>query len=691
MRPLPPSARCTLLLTVITMLSLAGCGDTTEPNVATRLGFTTQPAPTTTGTVLAPPVVVAVQDDQGNTVTSATNAVTVAIGSNPGGGTLSGTTTVAAVNGVATFADLRISGSGAGYTLSVSSPGLAGATSSPFLVTAPPASRLQFMVQPGPVTAGQAFAPAVSVAVQDAAGNTVTGATNPVSLAIGTNAGSGTLSGVTTVAAVNGVATFPGLSIDKAGAGYTLSAASPNLVAAASTPFTVTAAPASLLAFTVQPSAGLTGTPISPAVAVAIRDLFGNTITNATHSVTIALGANPAGATLSGTTTVASVNGVATFSGLRIDKAGTGFTLTATAASLTAATSAGFAVRDPLVFATISAGYFHSCGLTPGGTAWCWGDNSGGQLGNGGGSHSNVPVQVAGGHVFSGLAAGRTHTCGATPGYVGYCWGDNALGSSGSPPATTPRAVGGTLSFASVIAGYAHSCGVTTSGAGYCWGSNGIGELGNGTTTSSPVPVPVSGGLVFASISPGRVFSCGLTTAGKAWCWGSNSSGELGDGTTTPRTTPVAVSGQLTFALVSAGGFHACGLTTGGQAYCWGWNELGQLGSGGPGVISNTPQLVGGGLTFATLSAGNRHTCGVTPAGVGYCWGDNFQGMLGDGSTDNSSAPLPVAGGLSWATISAGRFHTCGVTTTGAAYCWGAGTAIGDGTNQGKMVPTRVF
>src|SRR5687768_3288521 len=281
MRPLSPSSRCTLLLSIATVLSLAGCGDTTEPVVATRLGFTTQPAATTTGAVITPPVVVAVQDADGNTFTSATNSVTVAIGSNPGGGSLSGTTTVAAVNGVATFADLRISGAGAGYTLSVSSPGLTSATSAPFSVTALPASKLAFVVQPGPVTAGTVFAPAVTVAVQDAAGNTITSATNLVSLAIGTNAGSGTLSGVTTVAAANGVATFPGLSINKAGTGYTLSAASPNLVAATSTQFAVSAGPASLLAFTIQPSSGITTNAISPAVVVAIRDLFGNTVTTA--------------------------------------------------------------------------------------------------------------------------------------------------------------------------------------------------------------------------------------------------------------------------------------------------------------------------------------------------------------------------------------------------------------------------
>ena len=690
MRPLQPSSRGTLFLFITTALSLAGCDGTTDPVVATRLGFTTQPAPAAAGAVITPPVVVAVQDGDGNTVTTATNAVTVALGSNPGGGTLSGTTTVTAVNGVATFADLRISGVGAGYTLAVSSPGLTGATSAPFSVTAGAASKLGFVVQPGPVTAGAAIAPAVTVAVQDAAGSTLTGATNPISLAIGTNAGSGTLSGITTVAAVTGVATFSGLSIDKAAAGYTLAAASPGLLTATSNPFPVAAGPAGLLAFTVQPSAAPTGMPISPAVAVAIRDQFGNPVTTATHSVTLTLGANPGAGTLSGTVSVAAVNGVATFSGLSIDKPGTGYTLTATAAGLTAGTSAGFNIRDPLVLATISAGYFHSCGVNPAGVAWCWGDNVSGQLGNNSGSPSNFPVQVAGGLVFAGLEAGRTHTCGVTTAGAGYCWGDNALGS-GTGTARAPRPVAGTLTFARVVAGYAHSCGVTSSGAGHCWGSNGLGELGNGTTTSSNVPVLVSGGLVFASISPGRVFSCGLTTAGKAYCWGSNFQGELGDGTTTDRAIPAPLSGQLTFALVSAGGFHACGLTTGGLAYCWGWNEFGQLGSGGPGGSSLTPRLVDGGLTFATLSVGNRHTCGVTPAGVGYCWGENFTGMLGTGTTSNSSAPAPVAGGLIFATISAGRFHSCGVTTTGAAYCWGGGGAIGDGTDLGRLVPTRVF
>src|ERR1043165_4533143 len=86
------------------------------------------------------------------------------------------------------------------------------------------ATKLAFTVQPSNTTAKAAITPGVQVTVQDASGNTVTSATNSVTIAIGTNSGSGTLSGTATVAAVNGVATFNTLTIDKVGTGYTLAA-----------------------------------------------------------------------------------------------------------------------------------------------------------------------------------------------------------------------------------------------------------------------------------------------------------------------------------------------------------------------------------------------------------------------------------------------------------------------------------
>lgn len=689
MRPRPRI----LLSSAAVTLAIACGGDTTGPGAAVKLAFTVQPVPTTAGSTIIPAVTVAVQDAAGNTITSVATHITLAIAGTADGATLLGTTTLAASNGVASFTNLRINKAGSAYTLSATAPNLTAATSSSFAVAVGPARNLAFTVQPVPTTAGATIAPAVTVAVLDAGGNIVTTASNNITLTFGTNAGGGTLAGTTTMAAVNGIATFSNLSIDRGGLGYTLSAASPSLTTVLSNPFAVLAGPASKLAFTMQPALTAAGVPITPAVAVAVQDAAGNTLTDATNSITVAIGSNAGGGTLAGTTTVAAVHGIATFSDLSIDHGGVGYTLTAAAASLNGATSNAFSVRDRLVFASITAGYFHSCGIASGGAAFCWGDGENGQLGTGAQISTSTPVPVSGGFSFATLSAGRTHSCGVTTGGAGYCWGDNSLGNGSSNLSSSPAAVAGGLSFAAVVAGYAHSCGVTTGGAGYCWGFNGSGELGNGTQGQNPsnAPVAVAGGLSFASISPGRLFSCGRTPAGVAYCWGTNFDGELGDGTTSLRSSPVVVAGLNNFALVSAGGFHSCGLTAAGVAYCWGSNSFGQLGRAG--ASSSVPVQVAGNLTFASLSAGNRHTCGVTTGGVAYCWGDNSSGNLGTGTTTGSSIPAAVAGGLSFSTVSAGRFHSCGVTTSGAGYCWGANAfgQLGDGTTTLSLVPVPVL
>jgi sugar lactone lactonase YvrE len=216
--------------------------DPTQPPPATHLTFTVQPSNTAAGAAITPAVQVAVQNAQGNTVTTATTSITVAIGTNPASGTLSGTTTVAAVNGVATFANLSINNAGTGYTLTASATGLTGATSSAFNIGVGAAAKLVFTLQPSNTAAGAAIAPAVQVAVQDAQGNTVTTANASITVAIGTNPASGTLAGTTTVAAVNGVATFGNVSINNPGTGYTLTASATTLTGATSSSFNITVA-----------------------------------------------------------------------------------------------------------------------------------------------------------------------------------------------------------------------------------------------------------------------------------------------------------------------------------------------------------------------------------------------------------------------------------------------------------------
>ncbi|MBI4419336.1 MAG: Ig-like domain-containing protein [Gemmatimonadetes bacterium] len=271
-------------------------------------------------------------------MTSFSGDVTAAIGNNPGGGTLGGTTTVAAVSGVATFSTLSIDKAGTGYTLVATAGALAGATSATFDIVAGTVSgtRSTLTASPTSITASSGSSTStVTVTARDAHDNPIAGAS--VSLAA---TGSGnTLSPASGTTDANGVftATFSSTKAET----KTLSATINGVGVSQTASVTVTAS-ATLLAFTVQPTSTAAGATITPAVQVSAQDEFGNTATDFAGDVTVTIGTNPGGGTLAGTTTVAASGGVATFSTLSIDKTGTGYTLTATATGLASASSTAF-------------------------------------------------------------------------------------------------------------------------------------------------------------------------------------------------------------------------------------------------------------------------------------------------------------------------------------------------------------
>jgi alpha-tubulin suppressor-like RCC1 family protein len=263
-------------------------------------------------------------------------------------------------------------------------------------------------------------------------------------------------------------------------------------------------------------------------------------------------------------------------------------------------------VLDTAKLVTLTTGGTHTCGITLGGDAYCWGSNSTRQLGidstTCGAEYyrycSFVPVPVSGGLKFAAIAAGGSHTCGITTQQLLYCWGDgNALGSDSVGLACTnfddyydytytfscsphPILVRGDLRFTTVSAGYAHSCAITTDGSAYCWGAlANDGSLGAGAFTGSATPVMVSGGHHFTMIAAGLSHSCGITSEGVAYCWGAG--GALGDSVGVDRAIPIPVAGSVLFQSISAGGWSSCGIARGTTiAYCWGLNQWGQLGDG---------------------------------------------------------------------------------------------------------------
>src|SRR5215471_5670582 len=283
--------RSSLALLLPTLVWTCGKAATTSgpPAVAVSLGFKVSAQTTPAGAIISPAVVVQALDVNGKPVTTFSDNITVSLVRNPGNGTLSGATTVAAVGGVATFGNLSIDRSGLGYRLQATSGTLSSASGSKFDITSGPPTHLAFSVEPGTDAAGTPIAPALQVAAQDTFGNVATSFTGLITVTIspGTGTTGAVLSGPATLAATAGIATFSNLSIDKVGTGYTLSATSASLPGVASAPFAVISGPAARLEFTQQPSTTTAGLTITPSIQVTARDAVGNVASTWNGTVTV--------------------------------------------------------------------------------------------------------------------------------------------------------------------------------------------------------------------------------------------------------------------------------------------------------------------------------------------------------------------------------------------------------------------
>ncbi|HEV8411179.1 MAG TPA: hypothetical protein VGQ30_11775, partial [Gemmatimonadaceae bacterium] len=789
-------ARSALTGIALVCITLSCGGDSTAPRaIATQLAISAQPVTAVAGSAISPAIVVVANDATGHLVSSFNGSISLSLGANPGGATLSGTTTVSAVGGVATFANVALDKIGTRYTIVATAVSLSPAVSSPLTVIAgaPHAiAKKSGDLQSGPPS--QALPLPLSVTVTDANANVIAGAQ-----VAWVATGGGLVSNPSTVSDSSGVAQTTWTLGPTVGA-QSVSATSGTL-AGSPIVFTATArqAVATRLVVTTQPANGISGTALTPIVITA-EDDAGNTAANFSGAVTIAFGTNSSGAALAGATTVNAVAGVATFSGLVVDKKGTGYTLVASAANLVTAVTGAFGISAGAAATLVLVSGDAQTG--EGGTALPQAivvrvtDINGNAVEGttvsfaivAGGGHASIPANTsdAAGNVSTdwilGSVVGTQKLTATSAGLAGSPLTITATCTDVFPthlafavqpanivagvvfsPALVVKALdaqnntstsftgpigitldggqsGGSLSgttSVSAVAGVATFNDISIKHADVTYvihaftGALLVGSVPFNVVAAAPATIAKFGGdsqFGPTSLTLGTPLSVRLTdafgniTPGVTVNWtAAPGSGSIGSpssianaqgiatntwtlgAATGAQTATASVSGAqaapatfgataftiATFASMTAGSTETCGLNSAGAAFCWGDNANGDVGDGTT-TQRLTQVAVQGGISFTTLSAGGNHPCGLSSSGAAYCWGPGGSGQLGNGGTSQSAGPTPVSGGR-YTTISVGGAHACGVSA-GAAVCWGfnGNGQLGDSTTTERLSPTAV-
>jgi len=355
----------------------------------------------------------------------------------------------------------------------------------------------------------------------------------------------------------------------------------------------------------------------------------------------------------------------------------------------------------------------HACGIKSDNTAWCWGVDNTLQLGNGPllttalGSPSLVDsaltannfVQIAAG----GGAAGG-HSCALKPDGTAWCWGSDSNGQLGNDAVAgsqaSPYPVSGGHRFSKITTGPFTTCGIRSDGTAWCWGQNVEGQLGDGGTTEQPAPVQVVDAGPWVDIFSRGATTCAIKTDGSLWCWGRGTNGRLGNGGIVNSSVPVPVAepGPWVHITVGSNSSAICGIKMNGTLWCWGENAGGQFGNGTttnssiPVRMPDPGPWIDVAQTYATsFPAG----CGIKVDGSAWCWGGGANGRLGNGGTANSLVPVRVSDPGPWATIAMGSDYACGMKVDGSAWCWGVDTSgeLGNGAvlTADQTTPSRVY
>ena len=345
----------------------------------------------------------------------------------------------------------------------------------------------------------------------------------------------------------------------------------------------------------------------------------------------------------------------------------------------------------PDAIASISGGAITAAGIRSDGSAWGWGTNGFGSVGDGTTTERRNPVAIGSGVVAVSMGSEFGLALMANGTVRG--WGRNNVGQVGDGTTTdrwAPTQVSALTDFVAVEAGYGFSAALRGSGQVLTWGENSVGQLGDGTTTGRLSPAAVPGLSGVKAIAAANAHMLALKTNGTVWAWGQNTFGQLGDGTTTQRLSPVQVSGLSSVVAIAAGRNVSFAIKSDGTVAAWGMNTNGQLGDGTL-TSRSTPVTMSGVTGAVAVTAGRAHSLVLKSNGTVLAAGDNALGQLGT-TPANPAVPTQIPGLSGISRIAAGDWVSYAVASNGAAWAWGDNTTalIGDGTLTQRNTPVAI-
>ena len=353
----------------------------------------------------------------------------------------------------------------------------------------------------------------------------------------------------------------------------------------------------------------------------------------------------------------------------------------------------------PAPIVSLSSSTYHSCALSKGGKAYCWGANLQGQIQSSAWVEDTLPKEMT---TFSQpviqIKAGRWHTCALLEDGGVECMGGNRYGELGAETRAPTHNVGvkvpfGEMKVKEIKLGHGFGCALGGGGEVRCWGGNTVGQLGDGTYDYhyEPAPPGRTAPRSASAFGVGAEHACMNTDRGLQ-CWGNNFDGRVGVNSDMNEPLPKdsAYKAQHVYAMALGHG-HTCVWGSVDGLQCWGSDTSGQLGSGKtPFLHKKIPLELPKDVTRIDISDAGNHACALTKEGEVLCWGANFNGQLGDGTTERRTKPVAVKdlGGKA-IDVAAGFRRSCAVLEGGRVKCWGL-WPLGNGTTGSSLLPTTV-